>query len=243
MAAGGRNEGIKRAKGDYVLFIDNDNIIAKDMIEILVCEMDKDSNIGLVGPLSLNKVGGDTIWMASGDYNYWTSKPKIKYNGLRVEEVKLEKRYETKYSPNIFMVRKAALESVGGLDPFYGAMYEEADFGIRINKAGYRNYIVTDARTSHLGAVGDGEQRKLRALGIESPERAYCFARNRSVFQKKYANKLQLLTYFGVFIHVFTVYYCGIAIKEKRKDIALAWFKGTVKGVFSKTARDIFIEI
>ena len=48
MAAGGRNEGIKRAKGEYLLLVDNDNIVERNMIELLVAEMSKDKKIGLV---------------------------------------------------------------------------------------------------------------------------------------------------------------------------------------------------
>ena len=104
MAAGGRNEGIKRAAGDYLLFVDNDNIIYPDMIQILVDEMEKNNRAGLVGPISINKYYGDTIWLASGDYNFFTSRPKMLYSGKKIDEVELEKVYETCYSPNIMMV-------------------------------------------------------------------------------------------------------------------------------------------
>lgn len=243
MAAGGRNEGIKVSSGDYILFVDNDNIVCEDMIELLVNEMEKDAKLGLTGPISLNKYSGDTIWLASGDYHFFSSRPKTLYAGKKVDEVKLEKTYDTCYSPNIMMVSRDAIEAVGGFDKSYYAMYEEADFGYRILKAGFSAQIVTDARTHHLNYVDAGEQAKLRVLGIGFPERTFHYAKNRSVFMKKYARWYHMITYYLIFIHVFTLYYSLIALKYGRKDIAKAWIKGTIAGVKSKVTREIKVEI
>lgn len=243
MAAGGRNEGIKRASGDYLLFIDNDNVIFSDMIQILVDEMEKDNKTGLVGPLSINRYYGDTIWLASGDYNFFTSRPKMLFPGKKIDEVKLERVYETCYSPNIMMVSREVINTIGGFDNTYYAMYEEADFGYRILKAGYKCYIVTDARTNHMSYIGNDEQSKLRTLGIGFPERAYHYAKNRFVFMKKYAKWYQRIVFYMAFMHVFFVYYIFMALLYGRRDIAGAWLKGTCKGLFSKVSKNVNLVI
>lgn len=243
MAAGGRNEGIKLAKGDYLLFVDNDNIVYPNMIELLVKEMERDNKIGLVGPLSINKYSGDTIWLASGDYHFFSSRPKALYVEKKPEDIVLEKRYKTCYSPNIMMVSRQAIEAVGGFDRTYYAMYEEADLGYRIKKAGFKEYIVTDARTHHLNYVGEAENPKLRFLGIGFPERAYYYAKNRTVFMKKYAKWYHMISYYLVFIHIFTLYYLISALRYGRKDIAKEWIRGTVAGIRTKVEKDIKIDI
>ncbi|MEI3213487.1 MAG: glycosyltransferase family 2 protein [Lachnospiraceae bacterium] len=243
MAAGGRNAGIKVATGKYLLFIDSDNIIDSHMIEILVKEMKSDDKIGLVAPLAVNYHSGNDIWMVSGDYNFFTTRPIALLAHKRLEEVKLEKRYKTYYSPNIMMASRQAIEAVGGFDVLYYMGYEEADFGYRIRNAGFEGYIVTDARTRHLGYVSDGELKKLRLLGIETPERAFHFAKNRTVFMKKYAKWYHLLTYYVFFLHVYTVYYTIITLQCRRKDITKAWIKGTIRGIFIKTNHNIKVQI
>ncbi|MGN0366686.1 MAG: glycosyltransferase family 2 protein [Suilimivivens sp.] len=243
MAAGGRNEGIKKAQGDYLLFVDNDNIVSSDMIELLVKEMERDENVGLVGPLSINKYFGDTIWLASGDYHFFSSRPKTLYAGKKPEDITLEKKYSTCYSPNIMMVSKEVIEKVGGFDRSYFAMYEEADFGYRIKNAGYKEYIVTEARTYHMNYVGEGEQAKLRLLGIGFPERAFYYPKNRTVFMKKYAKWYHMISYYSVFIHVFTLYYSFVALKYGRKDIAKAWVGGTIEGIRTKVKKGVKVDI
>lgn len=243
MAAGGRNEGIKNAKGDYLLFVDNDNIVCPNMIELLVKEMEQDDRIGLVGPLSINKYSDNTIWLASGDYHFFSSRPKTLYAGKKPEDVVLEKRYPTCYSPNIMMVSRKTIDRVGGFDKSYFAMYEEADFGYRIKNAGFEEYIVTDARTNHMNYVGEDEQVKLRFLGIGFPKRAYYYAKNRTVFMRKYAKWYHKITYYLIFIHVFTLYYSAIALRYGRRDIAKAWFRGTIVGLGTKVQKKIKVEI
>ena len=242
MAAGGRNKGIEVAKGDYLLFLDNDNVIYNDMIEILVDEMKNNKNIGLAGPLSINRNQNDTIWLVSGAYNFYTSIPITLFGGKKYGTEELQPRYETYYSPNAMMITKEAIEKVGGFDDTYYAMYEEADIGYRIYQAGFEEYIFTNAKTNHLGFVGEGEEKKLRLLGIGFPERAFYFARNRSIFEKKYANRCQQVVFFLFFVHLFTVYYCFQAIKEKRYDIAKAYFRGAMNGIFYKVKRAINIK-
>ncbi len=234
MAAGGRNEGIKHATGDYLLFVDNDNIVEADMIELLVEAMEGDDSIGLVGPLSINRYRDNTIWLASGDYQFFSSRPKTLHSGCRPEDVPLKKRYSTCYSPNIMMVRRAAMDAVGGFDRSYFAMYEEADLGYRIKNAGYTEYIITDARTNHLGFVEEGEQSKLRHLGIGSPDRTFHYAKNRTVFMRKYSSWYHRITYYLIFMHVFTIYYSVVALRYGRRDIAKAYVKGAWAGLWTK---------
>lgn len=243
MAAGGRNLGIKKASGKYLLFLDNDNLVYKDMITKLVTAFSEIPECGFMGALSLNQHNDNRIWTLSGSYNFWTSRPINLGADKKIEEIKLEKYYETFYCQNVSMIKKEVIEKVGGFDTNYFAMYEEADFGYRISKAGIKMYLCTEARTKHLYYCSEGQNRRLRTLGIEGPERAWHFAKNRSVFMKKYAPWYCKPVFFGIFVHLFAIYYCTIAIKEHRYDIAKAWFLGTYVGVTKKVDKDIYFPI
>lgn len=231
MAAGGRNAGSRHAQGDYLLFLDSDNIVEPEMVGHLVHVFETHPDAGLVAPLSIQANNG-SIWTLGADYNFLTSMPVNLHEGERPETIQMQALYPTRYSPNAVMVTRAAMEQVKAFDPFYKVMYEEADFGFRITGAGFKGVICSSARTLHLGAVGSGQALALRRLGIETPERTYLFARNRSVFMRRFAPWYGQLVFFLVFIHVFTLYYCWIAIRHKRADIAFAYFRGAFHGVF-----------
>jgi GT2 family glycosyltransferase len=51
-AAGGRNLGANQAKGRYLLFIDSDNVISKDMSRFLLSTLNE-KNVIMTGPVSL----------------------------------------------------------------------------------------------------------------------------------------------------------------------------------------------
>ncbi len=73
-AAGGRNAGIQRAKGEYLLFIDLDNVVDPLMIGEMVLVADRDASIGMIGPLMLYHKANDRVWFCGNDMNLITSK-------------------------------------------------------------------------------------------------------------------------------------------------------------------------
>jgi hypothetical protein len=69
-------------------------------------------------------------------------------------------------------------------------------------------------------------------LGIEKPYRTYCFARNRIRFARRHFSFLQTLSVAIIFAPLSAVYYGLVALKNRRADIAWAYFKGTICGMF-----------
>ena len=248
MAAGGRNAGIKQAKGEYLLFIDSDNVVHPNMMGTLVNGFLKNSKLGFCSPVIINVNKNNTVWNLGAGYNFWTSMPVNLYEGKKMEEllneIKIELFYPTDYSPNSFMVRRDVIEKIGGFDEDYYIMFEEADFGYRIKKLGYEMLINTNAITFHHAAIDRlTENSKLRNLGMGTTQRTYHFMKNRTIFMKKFAPWYCIIGYYLFFIHAFCLYYFFTAIIEKQVDIAIAVIKGTWKGIFTKVNRKLKIDI
>ena len=244
MAAGGRNAGIKEAKGELLLFIDNDNVISSNMITVLVKSI-TEKNAGLMGAMTVNvRDNKRTIWATKITFNKYTSRFLVCNSDVDYPLYGLDQFYDTLSVPNCFMVSKDAIKDIGGFDKQYFAMYEESDFSFRLIRAGYKAYICTEALTYHYGALSKGESSELRFLGIEQSLRAYHFSKNRSIFMKKYTDSfIQKLVFFLIFSNVFTVYYVYKALKNKRSDIAKYIIKGTVCGYFTKVSKEIYVPI
>jgi hypothetical protein len=221
-----------------VMFLDSDNLVAPDMIYRLAAALDADSSLGLVCALSI-QARTDTIWTLGASYDFRTSRPVNLHEGRRIEDIAPSGLYETSYAPNAFMARRSAAELIGGFDAAYGMMYEEADFGYRLARAGFRAVICAEARTRHMGFVAKGDTAPLRWLGIESPLRTRCFARNRTRFMRRFAPRRCLIGYHLFFVHAFAAYYCLVALRNKRPDIARAYLSGTLSGLFGIAARPV----
>lgn len=229
-----RNNGRKAAHGDYLLFLDDDNIVHPEILSELLKVFEAHPNAGLVAPMAVHQRPGKTnlIWSLGSDFNRWTSQPKDNQPNLPLEQLPpVPTQYPTSYYPNAFLVPTRIFDLVGGFDEDYIAIFEESDFGLKITEAGYEGYVCTTARTEHCGFVEAGCAPELRLLGIERPLRTYCFARNRLRFARKHFNFLQILSVTLVFAPLSAVYYCAVAIRNRRPDIAWAYAKGTLAGI------------
>jgi len=229
-----RNNGARIANGDYLLFLDDDNILGKDALVLLVDEFRKNPKLGLAAPMAIHKRPGknNLIWSLGSDFNRWTSQPKDNCPNMPLEDLPPEpKTYSTTYYPNGFMVPRKIYDAVGGFDESYVQIFEESDFGWKICEAGYDAIISTMARTDHLGFLEPGCVPELRQLGIEKPYRTYCFARNRLRFARKHFSLMQNLSVTLVFAPLSVAYYGFVALKNRRPRIAWAYFWGTLRGM------------
>ena len=230
-----RNRGAAVAKGDYLFFLDDDNVLDASAIVEMLATFERHPEAGLVGALSIQHATGERklIWTIGADFHRWTSRPNDDVNGL-VPLASLgdsipgaDDDLPTTYSPNAFMVTRKVFDCVGGFDETYGMMYDESDFGWRVIEAGYKAFFARRALTTHFGYVEPKQSTPLRRLGIEKPLRTYCFARNRLRFAKRHFSFLQFLSVALIFAPLSCVYYSFVALKHRRFDIAWAYFKGT----------------
>lgn len=228
-AGGGRNLGAKTAKGDYLLFIDSDNVIDDIMVGLL-CETMSFSEVGMVGPLMLYGEKPNKIWTYFADINPWTSRAFYLGNKEEATQI-LPERIVTGHIPNCFMVRKKDFEKVGGFDEYYIIMYEEADFAERIKKYLKKKIVInTKAITFHHVAYEQNHSGGY-SLGIQDPIRAYLLARNRIYFVKKHFKPIQKLFFFLVMNNVTALFYCFHFIKANRFGFVRSYFKGMYDGI------------
>ena len=232
--AASRNAGARAATREWIFFLDDDNIVHPDIFEEFEKTSRRRPNAAFIAPLAIHRRQGSEgeIWTIGSDFNRWTSQPKDRASHLPLKDLPADvTEYDTTYSPNGFLVRREAFERVGGCDESFGIMFDESDFGWRIGEAGYEMVISTGARTDHYGMVEPGCVSRLRYLGIEKPGRTYLFARNRLRFARRHFSVLQALSVALVFAPLSCAYYCAVAVRNRRPDIAWAYLKGTVRGL------------
>lgn len=231
-----RNNGARIATGDYFFFLDDDNLVDAAILRELLAAFVRHPDAGLVAPLAVHRRPGKTnvVWTLGSDFNRWTSQPHDNRPNLPIAELPTEPiDYPTTYSPNAFMVPRNVYEELGGMNESYVQIFEESDFGWRVCESGRTAWIVTRARTEHLGFLEPGCVPELRQLGIEKPGRTWFFARNRLYFARRHFSFLQFLSVMFIFAPLSAVYYGFIALRNKRLDIAAAYVKGTWMGMLT----------
>ena len=160
--ARGNNIGIQRASGRWLALINSDVVVHPGCFEQLVAVLEKDRQVGLVGPKAL---GGDgrlqrtcrqlpTLWntfcrsLALDD-----AFPQFaRLSGGEMRHWEHDSRAEVEVLSGCFcMARQQAVEEVGGLDERFFFYAEDVDWCKRFWEAGWKVVFVPEASITHFG--------------------------------------------------------------------------------------------
>jgi GT2 family glycosyltransferase len=157
--AGGNNVGIKRAieqGAEYILLLNNDTIVEIDFLSRLVEEAQKNEKIGMVGPKIYYYSDPKRLWYAGGKIILW--KGLIAHIGVHeIDEGQYDSIKETAYITGCcILVKRSVIETVGLLDESYYIYGEDADWCVRVARAGFKLIYVPSALIWHKLSVASG---------------------------------------------------------------------------------------
>ncbi|MGI6278775.1 MAG: glycosyltransferase [Patescibacteria group bacterium] len=170
------NQGIKKAKGEYILLLNSDIRVLPGAINKLIRVIEKKKDAGLVAPKLLNKGGKSS---QASCYNL----PRL---GRAFKEYWLKKKGAfSKYLPRgghptvveaavgaAMLIPKTTFDLIGTFDEKFFMYYEDLDFCQRLKKAGLVVYYVPQAKVIHYhGASGKKEPQKVNRYLIESSKK------------------------------------------------------------------------
>ncbi|WP_223439429.1 glycosyltransferase family 2 protein [Polaribacter litorisediminis] len=175
--AGGNNIALKKAKGDYILLLNNDTEVQPDFLESLVTLMESDKKIGIASSKILYFYEDNIIQYAGASpINQITSRGRH-YGYKEVDTGQLDKITETAYPHGAcMMIRKSVLKEIGLLYEGYFLYYEELDFAERVKRAGYTIYFQPNSSILHKESISTGKN---------SPLKTYYMNRNRVLFVRR----------------------------------------------------------
>jgi GT2 family glycosyltransferase len=150
--ARGNNFGIKEAKGEYVLLLNQDveqkGLAIKKMIDFL----DQNQEFGLVAPQLL---------YPSGKIQY-SCRPFYDWKNLVIDYLTLGQYRKKYYDHNksqevdqpmasVLMIRKSILSKIKGFDAHrdFWLYFNDMDLSYRIHKKGYSHYFLSEAQFFH----------------------------------------------------------------------------------------------
>ena len=149
------NHAASKARGEYVVFLNNDTQVQEDWLSELLAAFDNFKQVGMVGSKliypdgSLQEAGG-IIWQDGSGWNYGNrdlpSKPQ--YNYIK----------ETDYiSGASIMILKKLWDEMGGFDERYTpAYYEDTDIAFEIRKRGYKVLYQPFSKVVHFEGISHG---------------------------------------------------------------------------------------
>lgn len=221
--AGGNNLGFSYAKGDYILFLNNDMVLKRSMLRPLVDRL-ADERIGGVSPCI-----------------YYLQKPdQIQYYGYRDMTPITLKHTTEPFDPSrradflkpketevlhggAMMVRRDVIERVGKMTEVYFLFYEEFDWSRRMREAGYVLFYEPTSEVYHKESM---------SIPHQTPFREYYLARSRAIYARRNSKGgRKFLSCFYLLFLVMPKKLITFAGK-KRMDLMRATLRGTCSGLF-----------
>ena len=198
------------------------------MISELVKNAEKIEDWGILGPLMYYFKDKKRLWWADSRINLWSS--KTYYIGLdQLDNGQFNQIAEVGHIPNVYMLKKKIWKKVGGIDKDYVIHYEESDLAERIRKLGLKLYRIPSAKTWHKVPLYK-EQSNRNYIG-ENQEKTYYVAKNRILFMRKNAKKLQYLFFLIFYLPQFSLFYIIKIIEAKRAGLVKTYFLGLKDGL------------
>ena len=220
------NMGTRLAEGAYLLYLNPDCLIDENTLPRLLASLRENPDAGMVGGLLLNPDGTEQIGGRRAIPTLWRTLVRA------FNLVGLEKRYPRLFSDfNLhrqplpdkpieveaisgacMLVRRDALDDVGGFDEGYFLHCEDLDWCMRCRKNGWKILFVADARVVHYQGVCS----RSRPLFPEWHKHKGMMRFYRKHFRHQYPGILMWLVGTGVWLRfaMLTVYYTGRRIPQ-----------------------------
>ena len=162
------NIGIAATTGDYVCLVNSDVVVPPGCLETMTAYMENHPDIGLLGPKMLSPTGGigqsvmrlPTVWncFCSALGLHAVCPDSKHFGGFLMNGYKYDAIDDVEVLTGWFwMVPRAALTQVGGLDEQFFMYGEDIDWSYRFLQAGWRVVFYPDAEALHYGAASSGQ--------------------------------------------------------------------------------------
>lgn len=230
-AAAGRNLGIELAKGDYLLFVDDDAFVDKEMIAELVKILETEREVGIVQPKIYEFEKKDVLQGLGCDVNLITG--MVSSKGIREKDTgQYDRIVELQSVGCIWMVKREVIERIGNYDEVYFIPWEDTDFSFRVRRAGFKILFVHKARAWHKGVKATFVNPVIDYLGIRSPERAYRIFRNKIIFMRKNAPFQNFLVFIFFVTPLYVITHSFLIAITGRFDILKQYLLGFLSGIW-----------
>ena len=167
--AGGMNAGLEhlRADGcDHFLLLNDDAVLEPECLDRLSNAL-LDPRLAAVGPVILREADG-RVESRGVSVELGSGQVRLEGHGAAADD-RAGLQPVDALSGAVMMLSRPALDRVGPFDEAYFFSFEDVDWCVRAQRAGFGLAVVQDARARHEGSA---------TIGRASPDRLYYAARN-----------------------------------------------------------------
>jgi GT2 family glycosyltransferase len=238
---GGNNIGMRYVLHDsaseYILILNNDTVVAPDLLDNMVQVAESDPSIGMVGSKVCYYDFPGRIQGIGGKVNMWTGRASL-IGFKEIDTGQYDKEQEVDY---IFgcclLVKTEVVRKIGLFDESYFCYWDETDYCFRARTAGYRVVYAPAATVWHKASLQLKVWCKSQKGGRVGGSSYYYMARNNFKFMRKHADKVQYLSFVLCFFGFYVWLVTGVCLLFHR-DVRqfIAFWRGARDGLVNSSS-------
>lgn len=206
--SGGNNTGIKYALengADYVLLLNNDTVIERNFLKILVEAGEKDEKTGIIGPV-IYRCGTNEIHFAGGEINWLYTEARHVPGAVDF------------ITGACLLIKRKVIEKIGLMPEEYFLYFEDAEWCLKARKAGFDCRVVSEARIGHIVSKNTQEY---------SFSYIYYHYRNGLLLAKRNAPFLTKILAYKISFLVYIKQVIKLVLMPSKK----VWAKAAIRGI------------
>lgn len=216
--SGGNNSALRyvlRGKNsDFCMFLNNDTVVDKDFLSLLIDGAVSDRGIGIIGPKIYYYRDTDKVWFSGGKI-IWPLGRFYHVEGSRNKVNREDAIRDVDYVTGCcLLVKREVIEKIGLLDPAYFLYYEDVDFCLRARRNGYRITYQPRAKIWHKVNRSTSKVNSFTIL--------YHITRSKLILMKRFSPWYDLLVFLAIdpLIIILSIL---ITLVRKMRRTAVLW--------------------
>lgn len=176
--AGGNNLGLQAARGEYVLFLNNDTEVEPGLLEPLVAAFEQHPRVGIASPKIIYHHSPERLIQYAGcvGISPWTGRGRT-IGSREPDRGQYNQSYPTRLAHGAcMMLPMRVIRAVGLMPEQYFLYYEEHDWCQMVLRAGYECHYVGTTTVYHKESV---------SVGRASVLQTHYMYRNRLLFMRR----------------------------------------------------------
>ncbi|WP_106829377.1 glycosyltransferase family 2 protein [Parabacteroides pacaensis] len=224
--AGGNNLGYQHAKGEYILYINNDIVIKAPFLQTLVTRLNSKENIGALSPKIKYSYAPDII-----QYVGYTPMLPITIRNRMIGTCQKDVgQYDTACKTAFvhgacMLTSRKIIKEVGCMTEIYFLFYEELDWSLQLQRSGYEVWVEPSVCVYHKESM---------SIPKNTPLRQYYLSRSRFLFTRR--NYKGVTKYMACFYQLFCTLPLNTLLfffKLQRQNLLAIW-RGVFRGLIDK---------
>ena len=176
------NQGISKARYDYIFSLNNDTVVEKSAILELLNLLNTDGRIFSVSSKMVQFNNPELIDDAGDDYTLLAYTKKRGNNQNLNKFIEVSEVFSSCAGAALY--RKDLLEELGGFDSEFFAYMEDVDLGYRARINGYKNLFCPNAVVYHIGSATTGSQYNEFKVRLAARNNVWVVYKNLPIPQK-----------------------------------------------------------